>query len=242
MKRDSIIRIQELMEVKNSNILSEGLSDGLIPKNTCLDIIQFLMDNENTVFIELIVGLEYNNNVDLSDDDGNSLLEMLGNTSKFFGKKYKDLGYLDYFVAFIKKNLSLINQNIFDENLYVIPTLRKYEIIVKERYTASHAIERRIYDEYYSGNYLINEIFLYNQYNNGDFEPYEGDVIEDDWEMIDTEGWEIDNIEEVKNKSTNEMVLSGKKTLLEEISLTSDIHTLLELQNAVKQRLMKFGL
>ena len=80
------------------------------------------------------------------------------------------------------------------------------------------------------------------EYNDGNFDPYEGDVIDDDWEMIDSDGWELDDIEEVKNQSTNEMVVKGKKTLLEEISRTNDIQTLLELQNTVKQRLTKFGL
>jgi hypothetical protein len=230
------------MEVRNSDILSESSSNELIPKNICVDIIQFLMDNENDVFIELFDNIEIGNDVDLSDDDGESLLKMLANGSKFFGKKYNDWGYLDYFVAFLEKNLSLIKQNIFDENLYVSPTLRKYEITVKESYTARHEVERRIYEKYYSGPYLINGTFLYMEYNDGNFDPYEGDVIDDDWEMIDSDGWELDDIEEVKNQSTNEMVVKGKKTLLEEISRTNDIQTLLELQNTVKQRLMKFGL
>lgn len=242
MRRDGIERIQELMEVRNSDILSESLSNELIPKNICIDIIQFLMDNENDVFIELFENIENGDDVDLSDDDGDSLLNMLANGSKLFGKKYNDLGYLDYFVAFLEKNLSLIKQNIFEENLYIIPTLRKYEITVKETYTARHETERQIYEKYYSGPYLINSGFLYIEYNDGNFDPYEGDVIEDDWEMIDSDGWELDDIEEVKNQSTNEMVLKGKKTLLEEISRTNDIQTLLELQNTVKQRLMKFGL
>ena len=47
MSRDGIKRIQELMEVRNSDILSESSSNELIPKNICVDIIQFLMDNEN---------------------------------------------------------------------------------------------------------------------------------------------------------------------------------------------------
>ena len=242
MSRDGIKRIQELMEVRNSDILSESSSNELIPKNICVDIIQFLMDNENDVFIELFDNIENENDVDYSDDDGDNLLKMLANGSKFFGKKYSDWGYLDYFVAFLEKNLSLIKQNIFDENLYVSPTLRKYEITVKETYTARHEVGRRIYEKYYSGPYLIKSGFLYMEYNDGNFDPYEGDVIDDDWEMIDSDGWELDDIEEVKNQSTNEMVVKGKKTLLEEISRTNDIQTLLELQNTVKQRLTKFGL
>jgi hypothetical protein len=243
MRRDGIRRIQELMEVTNSDILSESLSNELIPKNICIDIIQFLMDNENNVFIQLFDNIENENNLDfVDDDDYDSLLTMLANGSKLFGKKYNDLGYLDYFVAFLEKNLFLIKQNIFEENLYVSPTLRKYEINVTESYTARHETERRIYEKYYSGPYLINSGFLYMEYNEGNFDPYEGDVIDDDWEMIDSDGWELDGIEEVKNQSTNEMVLKGKKTLLEEISRTNDIQTLLELQNTVKHRLMKFGL
>jgi hypothetical protein len=242
MSRDGIKRIQELMEVSNPNILSEGLYNNPIPKNMCVDIIQFLIENENDVFIELIVNLENNYNVDVSYDDGKKFLQMLGNTSKLFGEKYDDLGYLDYFVAFSEKNISLIRQNVFDENLYVSPTLRTYEIIIQETYTARHTTKRKILEKYYSGNYLIDASFLYLHYNYGDFDPYEGDEIGDDMELIQNDGWEVEDIYEMKNKSTNEIVLSDKKTLLKEISFTSDIHTLLELQNAVKQRLMKFGL
>ena len=98
MSRDGIKRIQELMEVRNSDILSESSSNELIPKNICVDIIQFLMDNENDVFIELFDNIENENDVDYSDDDGDNLLKMLANGSKFFGKKYKHI--FEYFFKF----------------------------------------------------------------------------------------------------------------------------------------------
>lgn len=241
MKQGDIKRIQNLMQIDESRVLLENSNEEFIPTSQCVDIIEYLVETRNPVFENFIENVPNVNRLDLMDDDGSEIIGMLSDSSKLFGTKYDDIDYLDYFLAFVEKNLSLIRDSVFDKNLYQVPTLKKYKITTKESYTARHDVERETYASYYSGYWLINETFLYLEYNEGRYDPYDGDNIEDDWEMIDTDGWEIEDIEIEGGGSVNENRFDSKNTLLNEISSTNDIERLLTLEKAIRQRLKKFG-
>ena len=187
-----IMNIQEDMKVRTAPIPTKGL----------VKVIEFVLN-------------QYEKDVNFStiEPDDNFIDTILSNL-KLIGSKNNSWESADYIYAFIKENVSLLNDLNYNHEDYMIPQKKMFKWAGIEEYTAYHQDTWTGKEEGYSKD------FLEYSFDSGEFDITAGNVgTEDMLDTFDTRTY-LDSIEEVP---MNERINSGNASIIEELKKINSI-------------------
>lgn len=197
----SISRIKNLMRITEQ----QKIVTSAVNVDALITMLLFIKDR----YPEIFDGIDGFDDVDFTDSSYSSSLEpLLIKNLPLFGLPKFDGEIEDLYGNFILNNIELLRNDETDKTKYIIPTLKKFEVLGEERYTGRKGDFYKLSLEGYSKEFIIKLI------ESGEIDISSGDLVDEDWgDTWDTERF----VEEIKE------VPMSKDSLKEDVEIQPEI-------------------